>query len=225
MSGRTKIEKLKLPPKERERGCPRVFVETFGLQIQTNMSLMCEETGGDVWLGGLAVAQYLCREEAAALIRGKRVVELGAGTGYLSLCAAMLGADRVVATDFPMMVDFIKDQISRNIKLMQEKEDEKAKTRKRRTKTTSVASPGDALSTSWQRLRRVSVLALDWDQPVSDKIKQQLVPVDVVLATDLLYQCSNVAPLLAMLELICTPGTIVIIGQSHREFRDEEKVR
>jgi predicted nicotinamide N-methyase len=205
---------------------------------------MCEETGGDVWLGGLAVAQYLCREGNVSLVRGKRVVELGAGTGYLSLCAAMLGADNVVATDLPMMVNFIKSQISRNIELMQEKESEKAK-RKRRSKARGAEIAAlDEPDEAWRRLHRVSVVPLDWEQPVSDEVlaicscdyfvayachlvlvqvKAQLMSVDVVLATDLLYQCSNVAPLLGMLQLICSPGTIVIVGQSHRCDEDEEK--
>lgn len=44
------------------------------------------------------LGQYLCAEPS--LIKNKRVLELGAGTGYLAvLCARHLGSDRVIASD------------------------------------------------------------------------------------------------------------------------------
>ena len=160
--------KLKLPPKQRCRGSPRVFEETFGLQIHTDMGLMCEETGGDVWLGGMAVANFLCDESnARELVRGKRVVELGAGTGYLSLCAAMLGAESVVATDLPLMVDFIKSQVARNRELMKENES-RAATKPKPSNDRDAKSGSSHLQ--WRRLDRVQTLALDWDAPVTEEV-------------------------------------------------------
>lgn len=55
-------------------------------------------TGLRTWEASLHLGQYLC--ENPSLTRAKRVLELGAGTGYLSiLCAKYLDAEHVVASD------------------------------------------------------------------------------------------------------------------------------
>lgn len=56
-------------------------------------------TGNRTWEAALHLGTYLSTESGESLVRGKRVIELGAGTGFLSLfCAKYLGAS-VVATD------------------------------------------------------------------------------------------------------------------------------
>ncbi|KAB5525646.1 hypothetical protein GE09DRAFT_1229435 [Coniochaeta sp. 2T2.1] len=55
-------------------------------------------TGFRTWEASLHLGQYLCANPAIA--RGRRILDLGAGTGYLSiLCAKYLGAEHVVASD------------------------------------------------------------------------------------------------------------------------------
>lgn len=55
-------------------------------------------TGRRTWEAALHLGQYLC--ERPVLVRDKRVLELGAGTGYLSiLCARHLGSAHVLASD------------------------------------------------------------------------------------------------------------------------------
>ncbi|RYP67088.1 hypothetical protein DL771_007413 [Monosporascus sp. 5C6A] len=55
-------------------------------------------TGLRTWEAALHLGQYLCAN--SALIQGKRMLELGAGTGYLSiLCAKFLDATQVIASD------------------------------------------------------------------------------------------------------------------------------
>lgn len=55
-------------------------------------------TGLRTWEAALHLGQYLCGQRD--LVAGRRVLELGAGTGYLSvLCAKFLGARQVVASD------------------------------------------------------------------------------------------------------------------------------
>ena len=57
-------------------------------------------TGFRTWEGCLHLGSYLLTDEGRDIIRGKNVLELGAGTGFLSLlCAKHLRADRVTATD------------------------------------------------------------------------------------------------------------------------------
>jgi 2-polyprenyl-3-methyl-5-hydroxy-6-metoxy-1,4-benzoquinol methylase len=54
-------------------------------------------TGLSVWLGAEIMAEYLARNPAT--VRGKSVLELGAGLGLCSLIAHRLGAARVISTD------------------------------------------------------------------------------------------------------------------------------
>ncbi|KAK7454972.1 hypothetical protein Landi51_03181 [Colletotrichum acutatum] len=55
-------------------------------------------TGLRTWEAALHLGQFLC--EDPNLVKGKRVLELGAGTGYLTiLCVKHLGAAHVVASD------------------------------------------------------------------------------------------------------------------------------
>lgn len=57
-------------------------------------------TGFRTWEAALHLGSFLATKMGESLIRGKRVIELGAGTGFLSLlCARHLGAHTVVATD------------------------------------------------------------------------------------------------------------------------------
>ena len=50
--------------------------------------------GGDVWRGAMALAKYL-EEDAPDTFVGKRVIELGGGTGLLGLSLALAGAHEV----------------------------------------------------------------------------------------------------------------------------------
>ncbi|MEZ5549537.1 MAG: 50S ribosomal protein L11 methyltransferase [Pseudomonadales bacterium] len=49
------------------------------------------------WGSGLALARYLTRHPT--LVRGRRVVDLGSGSGVVAIAAALAGADRVIACD------------------------------------------------------------------------------------------------------------------------------
>lgn len=53
--------------------------------------------GAIVYRAAIALALFL--EQRRELVAGRRVLELGAGTGFLSLVAAHLGAERVLCTD------------------------------------------------------------------------------------------------------------------------------
>jgi predicted nicotinamide N-methyase len=54
--------------------------------------------GEYVWPAGLAMCEFLKRNPK--LVKGKRVLELGSGTGIVGLYAAKLGAKHVTLTDF-----------------------------------------------------------------------------------------------------------------------------
>lgn len=56
-------------------------------------------TGFRTWEAALFLGAYLSSPEGSHLVIGKSVLELGAGTGFLSIFCAQLGALRVLATD------------------------------------------------------------------------------------------------------------------------------
>ncbi len=57
-------------------------------------------TGFRTWEGSLHLGSYLLTEEGSRRVRGKNVLELGAGTGFLTILAAKhLQAKHVTATD------------------------------------------------------------------------------------------------------------------------------
>lgn len=67
--------------------------------------------GEYVWPAGLFMCDFLKRNPE--LVKGKRVLELGSGTGIVGLYAAKLGAAHVTLTDF---IDFNIEVIKLNIK-------------------------------------------------------------------------------------------------------------
>ncbi|KAJ4986439.1 hypothetical protein SVAN01_08131 [Stagonosporopsis vannaccii] len=73
-------------------------------------------TGLRTWEAALLLGSFLTTEDGQRLIRGKRVFELGAGTGVISiLCAKYLRAAGVVATDGDeAVVDAIKTNLFLN---------------------------------------------------------------------------------------------------------------
>lgn len=73
-------------------------------------------TGLRTWEAALLLGSYLTTAAGKALVKGKKVFELGAGTGMLSiLCAKHLGIAGIVSTDGDeAVVDAIKTNVFLN---------------------------------------------------------------------------------------------------------------
>ena len=78
--------------------------------------------GGDrqgtyLWPASTDLAKFLLSPEGADVVRGRRVVELGAGTGIAGLAAAAAGASAVTLTDGSREVlGVTRDTVDRNMK-------------------------------------------------------------------------------------------------------------
>ena len=75
------------------------------------------DTGVVVWDAALVLAKYL--EQHRHEVRGRAVLELGAGTGAVGLSAGVLGAARVVLTDQEDLVEFLEHNIDLNTEVTQ----------------------------------------------------------------------------------------------------------
>lgn len=69
-----------------------------------------------LWNSGLQLAQFI-EEDSEWDVKGKKVLELGAGTGLSGIVAAKSGAERVVITDYPApeVIANIKKNVAENL--------------------------------------------------------------------------------------------------------------
>lgn len=83
--------------------------------------LLCQDgdasvdvTGNRVWLGARILAQYFAMEYSDNL-SSARVLELGAGTGFVGLALALLGASKVTLSDIePTVLELLQDNVNLN---------------------------------------------------------------------------------------------------------------
>jgi hypothetical protein len=73
-------------------------------------------TGFRTWEAALHLGTFLSTPQGQSIVRGKRVIELGAGTGFLSMyCARHLGVENVIVTDRdPGLISNIQGCLRRN---------------------------------------------------------------------------------------------------------------
>ncbi|XP_054829454.1 protein-lysine methyltransferase METTL21C isoform X2 [Eublepharis macularius] len=86
-----------------------------GHQITIQESI--ENFGAIVWPGALALCQYLESDQQEIILKDKKLIELGAGTGLVSIVASILGAF-VTATDLPEVLENLEFNITKNTRGM-----------------------------------------------------------------------------------------------------------
>ncbi|RVE74442.1 hypothetical protein OJAV_G00021670 [Oryzias javanicus] len=69
--------------------------------------------GGVMWPAALALCSFLENNKHAVNLEGKTILELGAGTGLVSIVATLLGG-AVTATDLPQMLSNLRANVMRN---------------------------------------------------------------------------------------------------------------
>ncbi|ELW71473.1 hypothetical protein TREES_T100006228 [Tupaia chinensis] len=84
-----------------------------GHEIRITEAMDCY--GAVVWPSALVLCYFLERNAKQYNMVDKNVIEIGAGTGLVSIVASLLGA-RVTATDLPDLLGNLQYNISRNTK-------------------------------------------------------------------------------------------------------------
>ena len=82
----------------------------LGMKIKGETGTPCEATGLDTKMAG---AQLQLISRLSGNLRGKRVLELGSGTGLVGVVAARLGAD-VTVTDLPHVLENLEENLRLN---------------------------------------------------------------------------------------------------------------
>ncbi|CAM9975522.1 unnamed protein product [Phaeothamnion confervicola] len=132
-----------------------------------------EGTAHFTWDGAVLLAKYLEICEARGdsdAVRGKRVLELGSGTGLAGLAAAAMMAREVVLTDLEYALPNLQANIEATLQLW----------------TLSGVESHPAISAA----------ALDWEAQCPPNFD----PVDVIIAADVVWLDSLVPPLVSILE-------------------------
>ena len=100
------------PTHSRHLLIPPFVLQVGGQQLQIKQILNSElagiGTGGMVWDAAVALCMYLHKRFADTdELKGKRVIEVGSGTGIVGICCAVLGGD-VVITDMGPILDLMR---------------------------------------------------------------------------------------------------------------------
>lgn len=91
------VERLRAEADEGE------LLEISDAAVVLRVRLITQSSGGTVWDAAIVLATYLV-DNAKQLVRGRRVLEVGAGLGLAGLAAAASGASHVHITDFDAAV-------------------------------------------------------------------------------------------------------------------------
>ncbi|KAI8630803.1 S-adenosyl-L-methionine-dependent methyltransferase [Xylariaceae sp. FL1651] len=159
---------------------------TITLLERRNLISGSRTTGFRTWEAALHLGSYLLTDAGRSLIRGKTVLELGGGTGFLAiLCAKHLGARHVTTTDGDESVlDGLKENLALN-----GLDDE-------RLVTTRKLWWGEELKGTW----------------VEQECEAE--PYDVVVGTDITYDPVAIVVLVQTLQYLfqMKPGLLAIIA-------------
>ena len=107
---------------------PHVFTTSSGVRLELNQTppsivvsadappgAAVDElgTGTTVWRAAVSLARLLT-SSFSHLVEGKRVLELGSGTGLAGLAAGAAGASSLLLTDLPPVLPLLRSNVSRN---------------------------------------------------------------------------------------------------------------
>ncbi|XLS83709.1 hypothetical protein HN51_033875 [Arachis hypogaea] len=165
-------------------------LEVLGHELQFTQDPNSKHLGTTVWDSSLVFAKFLernCRKGrfSPAKLKGKRVIELGAGCGVSGFGMALLGCD-VIVTDQKEVLPLLQRNVERNISRVMQKNPE------------SFGS--------------IKVAELQWGD--ESHIKAVDPPFDYIIGTDVVYVEHLLEPLLQTILALSGPRTTILVCHS-----------
>ncbi|XWS72329.1 hypothetical protein CRYUN_Cryun02cG0030600 [Craigia yunnanensis] len=179
-----------------------ITFEVLGHQLQFSQDPNSKHLGTTVWDTSMVFAKFLeknCRKGrfCPSKLKGKRVIELGAGCGVAGFGMALLGCD-VVSTDQIEVVPLLRRNVERNTsRIMQ------------------MNSNSDSFGS-------IQVAELDWGN--EDHIKAFAPPFDYIIGTDVVYAEHLLGPLLQTIIALSGPKTTIMLGHEIRSTSVHEQM-
>ena len=149
-------------------------------------------TGLNVWDGALLLAYYL-QSNAASVVDGKTIVELGSGCGLVGIAAAVLGAREVILTDLSYTLPLLRGNIEYNRHVVSEK------------------------------CERIECIECDWFKASSIKKFPSFgtnSSIDIILAADCVWLEELVKPFLGTLSRLCSNRECKILISYQRRGKE-----
>ncbi|KAF9182954.1 hypothetical protein BGZ50_004616 [Haplosporangium sp. Z 11] len=184
-----------------------------------------QNTGNVVWDGAYLMAKFL-ESYVKSEIKGKTCLELGAGTGLVSIVAWLLGASHVLATDLPgPHTEHVQYNTSINSKRIEserklailEQEDQAT------LASSSINSRTRRKRDSLQELHSqdLEVAPLDWSAPSLPQSIRFQGPFSYVLCSEILYLPQLHRALLKTLTRFSDHNTVVFLLWKQRGLGEE----
>ncbi|XP_060169617.1 uncharacterized protein LOC132600456 [Lycium barbarum] len=179
-----------------------IYIEVLGHQLQFCQDPNSKHLGTTVWDASMVLVKFLernCRKGrfSPSKLRGKRVIELGAGCGVAGFGMALLGSD-VVSTDQTEVLPLLMRNVERNTsRIMQ-----------------TISDPDSFGS--------IQAAELDWGNETH--IKAVGPPFDYIIGTDVVYAEHLLEPLLQTIIALSGPKTTILLGHEIRSTNVHEKM-
>ncbi|KAL6204873.1 hypothetical protein ACLB2K_022140 [Fragaria x ananassa] len=169
-------------------------LEVMGHELQFVQDPNSKHLGTTVWDASLVFAKFLEKNSrrgkfSPAKLKGKRVIELGAGCGVAGFGMALLGCD-VVMTDQVEVLPLLMRNVERNT-----------------SRITLINSASESFGS-------VQVAELSWGN--EDHIRAVDPPFDYIIGTDVVYKEDLLEPLLQTIFALSGPKTAILLGYEIR---------
>ncbi|KAG9444329.1 hypothetical protein H6P81_015669 [Aristolochia fimbriata] len=171
-----------------------VALDVLGHQLQFSQDPNSKHLGTTVWDASMVFVKYLernCRKGrfSPVKLKGKRVIELGAGCGLAGFGMALLGCD-VVSTDQVEVLPLLMRNVERNV-----------------SRITQTNHDSGSFGS-------INVAELDWGN--KEHIQAVDPPFDYIIGTDVVYAEHLLDPLMQTIFGLSGPRTTIMLGYEIR---------
>ncbi|XP_073140596.1 uncharacterized protein [Henckelia pumila] len=179
-----------------------VTFEALGHRLQFSQDPNSKHLGTTVWDASMVLVKFLeknCRKGkfSPSKLKGKRVIELGAGCGVAGFGMALLGCD-VITTDQTEVLPLLMRNVERNT-----------------SRILQMNSDSDSFGS-------IEVAELNWGD--ADHIRAADPPFDYIIGTDVVYAEHLLEPLLQTLLSLSGPRTTILLGYELRSTNVHDRM-